>query len=152
MESHEGKELSAVDALASVQTAREAVIHRISLPWTWDAAMAASIGVFMGLIAYASGRWTAVVIAVWMTVFLFLQRQRQRRSGVVADGCTRRTFDSAHLLVGAGAMAVFTGGLVAGSRHWEWWPVASAGLAAGVIFVGNRWIHRRAIARVRSDA
>ena len=150
MESDENEELSAADALARASSGRESIARRVAVPWAWDASMAASIGLFMGLIAYVSNPWTAIVIAFWVIAFARLTQLRERRTGVVADGSTRRTFDMLHVWGGLAALAVFAAGLVVGARWWEPAPVIAAVLATAIVFGALRWVNRRAIARIRS--
>ncbi|WP_291378466.1 hypothetical protein [Demequina sp.] len=148
MENDETSELSPADALASTRAGREAIARRIRVPWQWDAGEAVSIGIFMALIAYTSPPWTTMVISGWAIVFLGMVEARRRRTGIVAGGNTRRTFDPLHLVVLVVTLGVFTLGMIAGARWWDGIPVVTAVIAAGVILGGYRWINRRAVARV----
>lgn len=152
MENQENPELSPADALATTRSGREAIARRISVPWQWDAGAAASIGIFMALIAYVSPPWTTIVIAGWTVVYLGMVNTRRRRSGIVAGGNTRRTFDPLHLVVLVVTLGVFTLGMLAGARWWEGIPIVTAALAAGAVLGGYRWINRRAVARVLAGA
>lgn len=144
--------LSPADALANTHAGREAVAHRISVPWQWDAGAAASMAVFMAVMPYVDPPWTTFVICGWVVVFLGMVQTRRRRSGIVSGGNTRRTFDPLHLAVLVVTLGVFTLGMVAGARWWEGAPVVGALLAGAVVLAGNRWINRRAVARIMADA
>lgn len=151
MENDEKPELTPADALASTRAGREAIARRISLPWQWDAAEAASLGLFMAAVAYARPPWTTIAIAGWFIAFLCLAEARRRRTGIASAGKTRHRFDPVHVVIFVVAMALFTLGMIAGARWWAGFPLVTAALAAGVILWGYRWINRRTIARLRAS-
>jgi membrane protein implicated in regulation of membrane protease activity len=141
-------DLSPAEALASTRVARETLARRVSVPWTWDAFMATSLGVVLWLLADYPTTAPFVVVPCGFAV-MWIKRARQRRVGVVSDGRTSRTLDPLHWWVPVVAMAVG----VIGIWNYETWPPAlpvSAVLAATVIYLGFRWINRRAIARIRN--
>ncbi len=151
MESNENEELSAADALASTAAGREAVARRMTVSWVWDACASASLGIYMALVSYVSGAWTAVVVALWVVAFTAINRERERRSGVVAAGRTRRTFDPVQVMVFVVALLLFVLGIAVGN-HWAGAPVVTAILATVVMFVGARRIRRRALARIQNPS
>jgi hypothetical protein len=154
MESHggdevdEAEELSPAEALASTKAARETLARRVGVPWTWDAFMATSVGLVMWL--YADFPTTVPFVVVPCTLAgLWIKRARQRRVGVVSDGRTSRTLDPLHWWVPLVAMAVGVTGIW---NHDTWAPAlpVAAVLAPAIIYVGFRWINRRAITRIRN--
>ena len=147
-EVYEAEELSPAEALASTKVARETLARRVSVPWTWDAFMATSIGVVLWLSPDFPTTAPFVVVPCTFAV-LWMKRARQWRIGVVSDGRTSRTRDPLHWWVPLVAMAVG----VTGIWNYDTWapaaPVAVV-LGAAVIYLGFRWINRRAIDRIRS--
>jgi hypothetical protein len=154
MESHggdevdEAEELSPAEALASTKVAREALARRVAVPWTWDAFMATSIGVVLWL----SPDFPTIapfVVVPCAFVMLWIKRARQWHIGVVSDGRTSRTLDPLHWWVPLVALAVG----VTGIWNYDIWapaaPVAAV-LAAAIVYLGFRWINRRAMARIRN--
>lgn len=146
--SSEREDLSPAEALASTQAGREAIVRRITTPWSWDAAVAVGAGAFGCLIVafpYPAGVFLAIPGAL---AAMWVERTRQRRVGVVADGSTSRTFDPVRVWAVGVAVAVCWAGLAASTR-WE--PAAFIGVvaAAAVMFAGLRWVNRRAVAGIR---
>lgn len=80
---------------------------------------------------------------------LWMKRARQWRIGVVSDGRTSRTLDRLHWWVPGAALVV---GLTGIWTHDTWAPASpvAAVLAAAIIYLGFRWINRRAITRIRN--
>ncbi len=137
MESDDDRDLSPEEALASAAVGRDAVARRMYGSWPWDACMAASFGIYMALLSYLSGALAGAVIPAWVVAFKSLRRARQRSTGIVSVGNTRRTL-APFQLVGFGVvLALFPTGIAL--RHW--WPlapVATSLLASAIIYVGSR--------------
>ncbi|NYI42575.1 hypothetical protein [Demequina lutea] len=144
----EREDLSPAEALASTKVARETLARRVSVPWTWDAFMATSIGVVLWLSPDFPTTAPFVVVPCAFAV-LWMKRARQWRIGVVSDGRTSRTHDPLHWWVPLVALAVGETGLW---NYDTWAPAApvAAVLATAIVYVGFRWINRRAIARIRN--
>jgi hypothetical protein len=140
--------LSAADALARAKAAREAIARRVNVRWAWDAFMAVGTGLFLFLIVEFPNTLTFLVLS-WPIAGWWLKGARQRRVGVVSDGSTSRTSDPLRWWVPSVALVV---GLTGIWTHDAWapaLPVAAVGTAA-ILFVGFRWINRRAITRIRN--
>jgi len=144
----EREDLSPADALASTRIAREALARRVAVSWTSDAFRATSVGVALWFLA--DFPTTAPFVVVPCTFAgLWMKRARQRRIGVVSDGRTSRTLDPLQWWVPLVAMAVGVTGIW---NHHTWAPAlpVAAVLAAAIVYVGLRWINRRAITRIRN--
>jgi hypothetical protein len=153
MESHggdevdEAEELSPAEALANTKAAREALVRRVKVPWAWDASMAVGGGAFVGLVI----RWPQLgsLGAAFYLTFWWLSSVRQRRVGVVSEGKTRRTFDPLQVWMILAVVATFVTGLAVRTR-WAATPIVAAVVFAAIVFLGSRWINRRAMARIRN--
>lgn len=153
MESEErrgSEELSAAEALASTKTGREAIVRRVATPWAWDAAMAVGVCLFACLIVAFPNPGVFLAIPGALAA-MWVERARQRRVGVVADGSTKRTFDPVQLWTVGAAVGISWAGLAARTR-WDSAPFVAIVIAAAVMFVGLRWVNRRAISRIRLAA
>lgn len=144
----EVEDLSPAEALASAKAARETLARRVAVPWTWDAFIATNLGVMLWLLA-AFPTTAPLFILPWVMVEMWMERARQRRVGVVSDGSTSRTSDPLRWWVPSAALVV---GLTGIAIHDTWAPAppVAAVLASAIIYVGFRWINRRAIARIRN--
>jgi membrane protein implicated in regulation of membrane protease activity len=144
----DGEFLSPAEALASTKVARETLARRVSVPWTWDAFIAVTAGVILILVVHfpIEAGYIALVSGL---AGLWAKRARQRRIGVVSDGRTSRTLDPLQWWVPLVAIAV--GGT--GIWNYDTWtpalPIAAV-LAAAIVYLGFRWINRRAITRIRN--
>jgi hypothetical protein len=149
MENDENRELSPEDALASAAAGRDAVSRRVYGSWVWDACMAVSLGIYMALLSYVSDVWAGVVIPAWVIAFLALRRARERSTGIVSVGNTRRTLDPFQF-VGFGLILVlFPIGISLGNR-WIGAPVVTSLLATAIVYVGSRHAGRRAASRMHN--
>ncbi len=144
----EREDLSPADALASTRAARETLARRVAIPWAWDAFMAMGLGLVLWLAADFPTT-APFVLFPFPVAAMWMKRARQRRVGVVSDGSTSRTLDPLHWWVPLVAIAAGFTGLALRAR-WEHAMLTAAVFAAAVLFVGLRWINRRAIARIRN--
>ncbi|NYI42576.1 hypothetical protein [Demequina lutea] len=143
----ESEELTPAESLASAKAARERLARRVKVPWVWDAFQAVGAGAVVGLVMWSPS--LGFLGAAFYFTFRWLSSARQRRVGVVSEGTTRRTFDPLQLWMILAVLATFATGFAVRTR-WAATPLVAAVFIAAVVFLGSRWINRRAIARIRS--
>jgi hypothetical protein len=143
------EDLNPAEALATAAAAREALVRRVAVPWTWHAFLALGMGVYLVILAEPHYWWAYVVLAPWPLALVFMKRLRARAVGVEAEGATSRTSDPLRWWLVGAALAVLFAGLVLETR-WEHARLVSAVLATVLLFVGLQWLNHRLIARIRN--
>lgn len=76
--------LTPAEALASTKAARERLVRRVAVPWTWHAVMAVGIFAFEYLIVRHPGLGTAGGL-VFILAAIVVTRAHERRIGVMSD-------------------------------------------------------------------
>jgi len=145
------EELSPAEALASTQVAREVLARRVGVPWTWHAFIAAGLAAYIVLVAVPLPWWAFWVLAPWLPVFVVFYWDRTLRVGVKAGRAAARRSDPLRWWVGVALVAVPFAGMMLDVR-WQQARLLSGLFDSLLLFVGLRWLNRRAIARIRNAA
>ena len=157
METHGGDEvdeaedLSPAEALAGTQAAREALVRRVNVPWTWDAFAAAATGLLMWLFLQPPFTWLVLVPFAWLFFYFWMRQARLNRRGVAFDGLRRRAtrrqkwwYFGVIQAVWATAVAL---DLVWGRTHVY---AVATGISSVVFFAFRRSFNRSVIAAIRN--
>jgi|GEM_PF-1596163 len=146
----EREDLSPAEALEGTQAAREALVRRVNVPWTWDAFAAAGTGLLLWLFLQPPFTWFVLVPFAWLIVLFWMGQARLNRRGVDFDGLRRRSTRRQKWWYIGVILAVWvtTGLLDPVWGHTRVIPVA-AGISSVLLLAFRRSFNRSVIAAIR---